>query len=664
MFRLKLPQPTGPRRRASAKDDPKYKWIALSNTTLGVLMATINSSILLISLPAIFNGIGINPLAPSETNYFLWLLLGYLVVTATLLVTFGRISDIFGRVRLYNLGFAIFTLGSILLFVAPGSGNTAVIQLIIYRLVQGVGAGFLFANSTAILTDAFPHNQRGLAMGINQIAAILGSIIGLILGGVLSALDWRLVFLVSVPFGLFGTIWAYWMLRETATIRQHQKIDWAGNITFFLGLTVLLIGITYGIEPYGNSTMGWTSPWVLGALALGVVFLAAFVWIELRVSDPMFRLDLFKIRMFAAGNVSGFLAALARGGLQFMLVIWLQGIWLPLHGYSFEETPLWAGIYMLPLLVGFVVMGPLSGWLSDRFGARLFSTMGMLIQVVGFVLLTFLPANFNYLWFALLLLVLGIGQGMFAAPNTTAIMNSVPPEHRGVSSGMRATFQNSATVFSIGVFFSIVTVGLAAGLPGALFSGLTQNGVPGGVAHQIANLPPTAALFAAFLGYNPMQQLVPSQVLNSPGVNQQQLLSKNFFPNLISGPFMSGLSAVFYLSAALCLIAAVASLLRGKRYIHDTMAAGAVAVGTSQAIAFNAIQQEASGVDAAPGAPAQPKVQGVVGSSNGASPQREARPKAAADGAASDGAASPQGHETAAPPGEARSEEPSPASNR
>ncbi len=565
---------------------PKYKWVALSNTTLGALLATINSSILLISLPAIFTGVGINPLAPQETNYFLWLLLGYLVITATLLVTFGRISDIFGRVKLYNLGFAVFTVGSILLFVTPGSGNTAVIQMIIYRLIQGVGAGFLFANSTAILTDAFPSNQRGLAMGVNQIAAILGSIIGLILGGVLSVVNWRLVFLVSVPFGAFGTIWAYWMLRETATIRGHQKIDWAGNITFFLGLTILLIGITYGIEPAGNSPMGWTSPFVLGALAVGILFLVAFVWIELHVSDPMFRLDLFKIRMFAAGNASGFLAALARGGLQFMLVIWLQGIWLPLHGYSFEETPLWAGIYMLPLLIGFVIMGPLSGWLSDRFGARTFSTLGMLIQVGGFIGLTFLPANFNYLWFALLLVVLGIGQGMFAAPNTTAIMNSVPPEHRGVSSGMRATFQNSATVFSIGVFFSIVTVGLASALPGALGSGLTQAGVPGPVANQISHLPPTAALFAAFLGYNPMATLLPQQVLHSlPAANQAHLLSKSFFPNLISDPFMVGLHAVFYLSAAMCLVAAVASLLRGKRYIHDTMASGAVAVGMSQEVA-------------------------------------------------------------------------------
>ncbi len=546
-------------------------------------MATINSSIVLISLPAIFTGIGINPLAPGETNYFLWLLLGYMVVTATLLVTFGRISDMFGRVKMYNLGFAVFTVGSILLYLTPGSGNTAALEMIIFRLVQAVGGGFLFANSTAILTDAFPAHERGMAMGINQIAAILGSIIGLILGGVLAVVDWRLVFLVSVPVGIFGTVWAYWMLRETAQIRAHQKIDWLGNITFALGLIVLLIGVTYGIEPYGNSVMGWGNPFVIGTLVGGVVLLALFVWIELHVSDPMFRLDLFKIRMFAAGNISSFLASIGRGGLQFMLIIWLQGVWLPLHGYSFEETPLWAGIYMLPLMAGFIVMGPLSGWLSDRVGARLFSTLGMVIQGVGFFLLTLLPANFGYIWFALLLVLLGVGQGMFAAPNTTAIMNSLPADQRGVGSGMRATFQNAATVLSMGIFFSIVTVGLAAGLPTSLFSGLAGAGVPTPVAHQIASLPPTAALFAAFLGYNPMATLLPPAVLHAlPTANQALLLGKEFFPNLISAPFMEGLRIVFYFSVVLCAISAVASLLRGERYIHDYETQPAVAEASEE----------------------------------------------------------------------------------
>ena len=532
-------------------------------------MATIDASIVLIAFPAIFKGIGINPLAPGEASYFLWLLLGYMVVTATLLVTFGRISDMFGRVRLYNLGFLIFAVGSTLLFLTPSTGNTGALELIIFRLIQGIGSGFLLSNSAAILTDAFPVDQRGRALGINQIAGIAGSFIGLIVGGILAAINWRLVFLVSVPVGIAGTIWAYAMLRETATIREHQKIDWLGNATFALGLTIFLLGITYGIEPYGGSPMGWGNPLVIGAILLGIVLLASFIWIELHVDDPMFRLDLFKIRMFAAGNIAGFLSALGRGGLQFMLIIWLQGIWLPLHGYSFEETPLWAGIFMTPLLIGFILMGPISGYLSDRFGARLFSTTGMLIQMLGFLGLTLLPANFNYSLFAVLLFMLGCGSGLFASPNTSSIMSSVPPETRGVSSGMRGTFQNSATLVSIGLFFSIVTVGLASALPSTLATGLITNGVPDKAAIAIAHLPPTAALFGAFLGYNPIGELIPPPVLQaiSPA-HRAILLGKTFFPNLISTPFMDSLHAVFYISAALCLIGAAASLLRGKRVVY------------------------------------------------------------------------------------------------
>ncbi len=590
-----------------------YKWIALSNTTLGTLMATINSSIILISMPAIFTGIGINPLAPGETNYFLWLLLGYMVVTATLLVTFGRISDMLGRVKLYNLGFAIFTVGSILLFLTPGSGNTAALEMVIFRLVQGVGAGFLFANSAAIITDAFPSHQRGMAMGINQMAAIIGSFIGLILGGVLAIINWRMVFLVSVPVGIFGTVWAYLKLHETATIRSNQKLDWAGNITFALGLTTLLLGVTYGIEPYGDSPMGWGNPWVIAALIGGTLLLALFVLIELRVADPMFRIDLFARRVFAWGNVAGFMSALQRGGLQFMLVIWLQGIWLPLHGYRFEDTPLWAGIYMTPLLAGFVVLGPLSGWISDRVGQRMFMFVGMMINAVGFIGLTLLPANFDYKWFFLLLLLLGIGQGLFAAPNTTVVMNSVPKEHRGVGSGMRSTFQNAAALLSIGVFFSIVTAGLANALPPALTAGLSPTGLPGALVEKIAHLPPTAALFAAFLGYNPMGTLLPQQVLHTlPAASQAHLLSQQFFPNLIAAPFMEGLRVVFYLSAALSVIAAFASLARsrpGEIAVDeepDAIAEGSIAVGGSVA-ATSVIEEDEQPSGLHPASAASPR---------------------------------------------------------
>ena len=547
-----------------------YKWIALSNTTLGAFMASLDGSIVLISLPAIFHGIGINPLAPGETDYLLWTLMGYMVVTATLLVTFGRISDMFGRVKLYNLGFAIFAAGSILLYLVQGTGNTAALQIIIYRLIQAVGGAFLFSNSTAILTDAFPAEERGTAMGINQIAVLSGQFVGLVVGGILAAIDWRAVFLVSVPFSVGGAIWAYLMLHETAKIRKHQKLDIPGNVLFAIGLTAILVGMTYGLQPYGNSSMGWSNPFVLGCLIGGALMLVAFAFVERHTLEPMFRLELFKIRMFLAGNTAGFLAALARGGLSFTLIIWLQGIWLPLHGYNFEDTPLWAGIYMLPLTAGFLLMGPLSGHLSDRYGSRLFSTGGMLVTAVGFAGLMFVPPNFNYPVFAGLILLIGMGMGMFAAPNTTAIMNSVPAEHRGVSSGMRSTFQNTATTLSITLIFTMVMAGLASTLPNALYTGLSQAGIPKAVAQGVANLPPTAALFAAFLGYNPLATVIPAQVLQQlPAAARASLVGKTFFPSLIAGPFEIGLRIAFAISVVLSVLAALASLMRGQRYIYE-----------------------------------------------------------------------------------------------
>ncbi len=547
-----------------------YKWIALSNTTLGVLMASLNASIVLIALPAIFRGVGINPLTPGNTSFLLWILMGYMVVTSTLLVTVGRISDMLGRVKMYTLGFAIFTLGSLLLFLTPSTGSAGGLELIGFRLVQAVGGSFLFANSAAILTDAFPPDERGLGLGINQIAAIAGSVGGLILGGILATFDWRLVFLVSVPFGLLGTIWARMALRETAVIRKHQRLDVWGNITFAAGLTIVLVGLTYGLMPYGGRGMGWTNPRVDAALIGGVLLLIAFGFIEVRVPEPMFRLELFKIRPFAAGNISGLLASIARGGLQFMLILWLQGIWLPLHGYSYADTPLWAGIYMLPMMAGFLIAGPLSGYLSDHFGARPFSTGGMIIAALTFMLLTFLPANFTYLSFAFLLFFNGVGMGLFSSPNTSSIMSSVPAEHRGVASGMRATLQNAGMLLSMSIFFTIVIVGLSQHLPSALTSGLSKAGLPHHYVVQVSHLPPTAALFSAFLGYNPMQHLVPAAALAPlSGAARAHLLGHGFFPGLIAPPFMEGLRDAFYVSAAMAVIAALASLLRGGRYVHE-----------------------------------------------------------------------------------------------
>ena len=545
-----------------------YKWTALTNTTLGMLMATVNSSIVIISLPAIFRGIGLEPLQPGNIGYLLWMLMGYLVATSVLVVTFGRLGDMLGRVRMYNAGLLVFTIASVGLAVAPAHGSAGALTLIGLRIVQGVGGALLMANSTAILTDAFPADQRGMAMGVNQVAGIAGSFIGLILGGVLADIDWRLVFWVNVPIAAGSTIWAYLKLRETGH-RTATTVDWWGNLTFAAGLIMVLIGITYGIQPHGGHTMGWTSPTVLILLIGGAAILAAFMAIERMVAQPMFHLDLFRIRAFSAGNLAGLLSSIARGGLQFMMIIWLQGIWLPLHGFDFERTPLWAGIYLLPLTIGFLVAGPVSGWLSDRFGARPFATGGMLLAATAFGLLELLPADFSYPVFALLLLLNGIGSGLFTAPNTAGIMNAVPAAQRGVASGMRATFQNSGFVLSIGLFFSLMIAGLASSLPHTLFSGLTANGVPDQVARGVANLPPVGSLFAAFLGYNPIQTLLGPRVLASlPPGRAAFLTGQSYFPQLISGPFGHGLRIVFTAAAALCVIAAVASWMRGGRYVH------------------------------------------------------------------------------------------------
>jgi MFS family permease len=568
---------------ASSRPDAgvHYKWIALSNTTLGMLMATINSSIMLIALPDIFRGIGVNPLQPGNTSLLLWLIMGYLVVTAVLVVSFGRLGDMFGRVKMFNLGFALFAAFSILLSLTWMHGTAAAWWLIGMRILQGVGGAMLMANSSAILTDAFPVNERGLALGLNQVAAIAGSFIGLVLGGVLGPVGWRYVFLVSVPFGVLGTIWSYLKLQERG-IRRPARLDWAGNLTFAAGLIAVLAGITYGIQPYAGHTMGWTSPVVLGLIGGGLAVLAIFCVIEARVADPMFRLSLFKIRPFTAGNMASLLASLGRGGLMFTLIIWLQGIYLPMHGYGFSQTPLWAGIAMLPLTIGFLAAGPVSGWLSDRYGARAFATGGMVVAAASFALLQLLPVDFAYWQFAGILLLNGIGMGLFASPNRAGIMNSVPPERRGVAAGMSATFQNSAMVLSIGIFFTLIILGLAASLPAALSHGLIAQGVPRADAARIAALPPVAIMFAALLGYNPIRTLLGHAISKLPASHAAYLTGHTFFPSLISAPFEHGLAIAFDFAIVACLIAGLASLMRGGRYVHELHgvpeAAGATAV--------------------------------------------------------------------------------------
>jgi len=548
--------------------------VALTVTTVGMLAATLNSSILLISLPAIFDGLGLDPLAPANISYLLWMLMGYLLVTAVLVVTFGRLGDQYGRARLFNLGFVIFTVASVACALVPNSGSAGALELIALRVVQGVGGAMLTANSTAIITDAFPADRRGFALGVNQVAALAGSFAGLVIGGVLSEWHWRAVFWVSVPVGVWGTWVGYRTLHDKPGDRRRKvDVDWWGNITFGVGLIAILVAITYGLQPYGGHVMGWTAPRVLAGLIGGAVLLIAFCVIETHVENPMIDLRLFRIRAFSAGQSVNLLAAMSRGGLQFMLIIWLQGIWLPLHGFKFEDTPLWAGIYMLPLTIGFLIAGPASGAVSDRFGARPFATGGLLLTAATFIGLILIPADFNYREFAVLLALNGIGMGLMAAPNSAAIMNAVPAAQRGAASGVRATGMNAGMVLSMGGFFTLMAVGLASRLPSTMYSGLTKAGVSPDAAHQIAHAPPVGTLFAAFLGDNPIRQLMkqvdPQQLQPGSGVDVGTLTGKAFFPHLISDAFKHGLVIAFVASTIMLLIAAGASLMRGGRYVHE-----------------------------------------------------------------------------------------------
>jgi MFS family permease len=551
----------------AAPPDDRYKWVALTNTTMGALLVTIDASIMIIAMPDIFRGIKLDPLVPGNNEYLLWMILGYLVTSSVLVVSVGRLGDLFGRVKMYNLGFVIYTAASLMLTIDWMTGRGGALFLLVFRIVQGIGGAFLLGNSGAILTDAFPKNQRGMALGINNIAGMCGSFIGLVLGGVLAPISWRLIFLISVPFGIFGTIWAYVRLRDLSE-RSREPIDWLGNLTFAAGIILVMVGVTQGIQPYHGQAMSWDSPKVITFLTVGVVLLALFLLIETKVAAPMFRLGLFKIRAFTFGTLSTFLSALGRGGLQFMLIIWLQGIWLPQHGYSFERTPFWAGIYMLPLTAGMLFAGPLSGYLSDRFGARPFATGGMLGAALSFVLLELLPINFTYWVFALILLLFGLSMGCFASPNRAGVMNSLPRKDRGAGGGMNSTFMNSAQVFSLGIFFSLMIAGLAATLPHTLSAGLISHGVPAANAHAISEQPPVSILFASFLGYNPIQHLLGPGVLHSlTPANAALLTGRSYFPALISGPFRSGLNVAFGFSIAACLVAAAASWSRGKQYV-------------------------------------------------------------------------------------------------
>jgi MFS family permease len=528
-------------------------------------MGFLDASIVLIALPAIFRGIHLDPLQPSNSGYLLWMLLGYLVVTAVLVVTFGRIGDMYGRVRVYTLGFAVFTVGSAALALVPARGASGAMELIVLRIVQGVGGAMLMANSSAIITDAFPAEERGKALGVNQIFTVLGTFSGLVLGGVLASVDWRLVFWVNVPIGIVGTLWARHTLREVA-VREPTRLDLAGNVVFGTGLVAVLLGITYGIRPYGGHEMGWTGPAVIGELAGGVLLLVVFCRIELHASHPMLDLRLFRVRAFASGIGASLLAAIARGGVQFMVAIWLQGIWLPLRGVGTADTPLRAGLYMLPLTLGLLMVGPASGYLSDRWGSRPFAVTGLLLAGLSMVLLLWLPADFPYWALAGVLLLNGMGQALFLAPNVSSIMTSVPATHRGAASGVIATSRNSGVVISIGTYFTLLVLGLGGELSRSLSHSLLLLGVAPGPAAKLAHLSPVSVLFAAFLGYNPFRHGAGPALLAGLGPAKRAVLtSGSFLPHAIAGPFLNGVRIAALASAGMFLVAAAASYTRGAR---------------------------------------------------------------------------------------------------
>lgn len=546
------------------------KWIVMLTVVVASLIGSINMSIMLIALPAIFNGIQINPL--NSFQYLLWMIMGYSLLTATLLLSFGRLSDIHGRVRMFRLGFLIFSVASVLLCLTPSTGDAGALEVIAFRMIQAIGAALFMANSAAILTDVFPTNELGKALGINTVAVMSGSFIGLVLGGVLAILNWRYVFLVSVPFGVIGTFLSYYKLKEVSIRSAKTKIDIWGNSTFIAGITLLLIGITYGLLPYGSDPMGWSNPWVIVSMVLGISALILFPFVEQRVEDPMFRFDLFKIKMFRYGNLAGLLSALGRGGMMFLLIILLQGIWLPLHGYSYDSTPFWAGIYILPLTIGMSIMGPISGILSDKYGSRLIATTGMVICTITFLLLATLPYNFNYWEFGLLVFFMGVGNGIFGSPNNASIMKSVPPDERGVASGMIYTLMNTGFTVSMGLFFTVLIVGITQRFPAEMTSSLTSIGAAN-LAPLLNNIPATSALFSALLGYNPVGSLLASlpapMVASIPASTLSTLTGTTWFPSTFAGAFMPSLQISFYMGALLTGTAAVLSALRGDKYSHE-----------------------------------------------------------------------------------------------
>lgn len=465
-----------------------YKWLALSCTSLGTLLATLNSGTLIIALPVLLRELH------TDIITLVWVLLSYMLAQTVLVLTAGRLADIFGRKNLYVLGSAAFGVTAL----AAGFCTTGP-QLVVVRLLQGAAGAFMMANSSAIVTDAFPKRQLGLALGTNMIVAAVGTILGTILGGWLTIFGWQWIFWFNVPFSLIGTIWAWLNLREQVQLDRHQHFDIPGTLTYLVSITGLLIALTVG------GIQGWTTPLVIGGFVAAVVVFPIFVTVELRVPQPLLDFKLFRDRLFAMGNISAFLNALARLAVTFLFVFYFQG--------PEGKDALTAGILLAPLAIGMLVTSPISGYLSDRHGSRLLASLGLVISAIGLAGMALIDLHTPYWYIATVMLLMGGGSGLFNSPNTSAIMASVRPGQRGIAAGTRTMLMNTGGIFSIAFALAIVASTLPQKVMFAIFAGVTTG--------------------------------VPDHVLSA---------------------FMNGLHISFWLMAAISLLAAVISALRGNAH--------------------------------------------------------------------------------------------------
>jgi MFS family permease len=539
----------------------------LVNSFLGSLMASMTMSAIIIALPDILRGIGVNPMSPLGFASMMWLMFSYPLMVAVAVPIVGRLSDMYGRGKMFTIGDAIFTVMSTLLGIVPGYGSVAVAQMIAYRFVQGLGGSMMFTNSAAIITDVYPPHRRGVAMGIVSIAFSAGSIIGLVVGGVLAVVNWRLVFLVNTPIGIASTAWAYVTVYRLPLGLRRVRVDYLGASMLAASLVLLLLGITFGMLPSGNSMMSWGSPMVLGLIGGGLLLMALLIPVEMRTGEPILKINLFRIRPFTFGVLSALFLFLAQGANIFVLSLLLQAIYLPMHGVPYSETPLLAGIYLIPSSIANAVFAPVGGRLINRFGARVVSTIGAVLLGVSFELLTLLSLNFNYTLFAADLFLMGTGSGLFQSPNLVSIMSSVPQEDRSAASGLRASMQNIGLLMSFAVFLTLILVGSATALSTSISSALIKVGVPSDVVSELTRIPPAYALFAAFMGYDPMKFLMSQAGVDLPGSVYAAVTKPTFFPSAIAPAMATGFIYAYHIAAIMAFTAAVFSYLRGREHI-------------------------------------------------------------------------------------------------